>query len=212
MPQVLFIWFLIAIFLLFSPLQDRNPPENVVKIRRFQANGLSFTGILGERFSMCEDATGNKIELHSAWTPFSLDKGDEEVSFNFEINENQANYYDFSIRIEFEEKERQDIFKLIGSIADSHSKKCIKDSGVPLSLYVKIINGVGEYIFDGEENNICFSGSGYNKLNGMPVVLKRIHGTFYLPQGHYTIYIKNNVATSEFIAYKLSMEIHGMFY
>ena len=132
MPQLIIFWVLLTVFLLLAPLQEQEQPENARKLIQFQANGLPFTGILGNYFLMHDDKTQIEIGLLSAETPFSLSKGNEKVTFDFEIK--KETYYIFDLNVSFEEKYRYEVLKLTG---DKY--------GVPLSFYIKIIKKVKTY-------------------------------------------------------------------
>ena len=81
---------------------------------------------------MHDDKTQIEIGLLNAETPFSLSKGNEKVTFDFEIK--KETYYIFDFNVSFEEKYRYEVLKLTG---DKY--------GVPLSFYIKIIKKVKTY-------------------------------------------------------------------
>ena len=107
MPQLIIFWVLLTVFLLLAPLREQEQPENARKLIQFQANGLPFTGILGNSFLMHDDKTKTKVELLSVGTPFSLSQGNEEVSFDFEVKKGGDEIridYMFVLTVSSEEK------------------------------------------------------------------------------------------------------------
>ena len=198
MPQLIIFWVLLTVFLLLAPLQEQEQPENARKLIQFQANGLPFTGILGNYFLMHDDKTQIEIGLLSAETPFSLSKGNEKVTFDFEIK--KETYYIFDLNVSFEEKYRYEVLKLTG---DKY--------GVPLSFYIKIIKkGQNVPIFEKIESKTCYSGNGYDFMYNQPLISKRI-ATIKLSPGKYNVYVKNMFQVQEYNAYNISLEISREF-
>ena len=198
MPQLIIFWVLLTVFLLLAPLQEQEQPENARKLIQFQANGLPFTGILGNYFLMHDDKTQIEIGLLSAETPFSLSKGNEKVTFDFEIK--KETYYIFDLNVSFEEKYRYEVLKLTG---DKY--------GVPLSFYIKIIKkGQNVPIFEKIESKTCYSGNGYDFMYNQPLISKRI-ATIKLSPGKYNVYVKNMFPVQEYNAYNISLEISREF-
>ena len=180
MPQLIIFWVLLTVFLLLAPLQEQEQPENARKLIQFQANGLPFTGILGNYFLMHDDKTQIEIGLLNAETPFSLSKGNEKVTFDFEIK--KETYYIFDFNVSFEEKYRYEVLKLTG---DKY--------GVPLSFYIKIIKkGQNVPIFEKIESKTCYSGNGYDFMYNQSLISKRI-ATIKLSPGKYNVYVKKYV-------------------
>ena len=198
MPQLIIFWVLLTVFLLLAPLQEQEQSENARKLIQFQANGLPFTGILGNYFLMHDDKTQIEIGLLSAETPFSLSKGNEKVTFDFEIK--KETYYIFDLNVSFEEKYRYEVLKLTG---DKY--------GVPLSFYIKIIKkGQNVPIFEKIESKTCYSGNGYDFMYNQPLISKRI-ATIKLSPGKYNVYVKNMFPVQEYNAYNISLEISREF-
>ena len=194
MPQLMIFWVLLTVFLLLAPLREQEQPENARKLIQFQANGLPFTGILGNYFLMHDDKTQIEIGLLSAETPFSLSKGNEKVTFDFEIK--KETYYLFDFNVSFEEKYRYQVLKLTG---DKY--------GTPLSFYIKIIKkGQNVPIFEKIESKTCYSWNGYDFMYNQPLISKRI-ATIKLSPGKYNVYIKNMFPVQEYNAYNISLEI-----
>ena len=194
MPQLIIFWVLLTVFLLLAPLREQEQPENARKLIQFQANGLPFTGIMGNYFLMHDDKTQIEIGLLSAETPFSLSKGNEKVTFDFEIK--KETYYIFDLNVSFEEKYRYEVLKLTG---DKY--------GVPLSFYIKIIKkGQNVPIFEKIESKTCFSGTGHDFMYNQSLISKRI-ATIKLSPGKYNVYIKNMFPVQEYNAYNISLEI-----
>lgn len=194
MPQLIIFWVLLTVFLLLAPLREQEPPENARKLIQFQANGLPFTGILGNYFLMHDDKTQIEIGLLNAETPFSLSKGNEKVAFDFEIK--KETYYIFDFNVSFEEKYRYEVLKLTG---DKY--------GVPLSFYIKIIKkGQNVPIFEKIESKTCYSGNGYDFMYNQSLISKRI-ATIKLSPGKYNVYVKNMFPVQEYNAYNISLEI-----
>ena len=194
MPQLIIFWVLLTVFLLLAPLREQKQPENARKLIQFQANGLPFTGILGNYFLMHDDKTQIEIGLLNAETPFSLSKGNEKVTFDFEIK--KETYYIFDFNVSFEEKYRYEVLKLTG---DKY--------GVPLSFYIKIIKkGQNVPIFEKIESKTCYSGNGYDFMYNQSLISKRI-ATIKLSPGKYNVYVKNMFPVQEYNAYNISLEI-----
>ena len=198
MPQLIIFWVLLTVFLLLASLQEQEQPENARKLIQFQANGLPFTGILGNYFLMHDDKTQIEIGLLNAETPFSLSKGNEKVTFDFEIK--KETYYIFDFNVSFEEKYRYEVLKLTG---DKY--------GVPLSFYIKIIKkGQNVPIFEKIESKTCYSGNGYDFMYNQSLISKRI-ATIKLSPGKYNVYVKNMFPVQEYNAYNISLGISREF-
>jgi len=201
MPQLIIFWVLLTVFLLLAPLREQEPPENARKLIQFQANGLPFTGILGNYFLMHDDKTQIEIGLLSAETPFSLSKGNEKVAFDFEVKKETDYIFDF--HVSFEEKYRYEVLKLTG---DDTRLKCT-EYGIPLSFYIKITKkGQKVPIFEKIESKTCFSGTGHDFMYNQSLISKRI-ATIKLSPGKYNVYIKNMFPVQEYNAYNISLEI-----
>ena len=210
MPQIIFTFFIMLVLTLVSPQgkacrKDEDINSNTINIVEFKANGLPFTGILGNSFLMYDDATQTKVGLLSAGTPFSLSKGNEEVSFDFEIKK-EANYR-YNFKISFKEKYRYDVLKLTGYSAQSRNISC----GVPLSFYIRVTKkGENVPIVSKIESKTCYSGTGFDYMYNQSVISKRISDAKLYP-GRYNVYIKNMLPTQEYNKYKLYVDISDLF-
>lgn len=204
-------WVLLAVFLLLAPLREQKPPENAIKLIHFQANGLPFTGILGNSFLMHDDKTKTKVELLSVGTAFSLSRGNEEVSFDFEVKKGEDKIrsdYKFALTVSSEEKNRDEVAKLVG---ESCYNNINMDYGVPISLYIKIIKK-GEHmpVIDKVESKTCRIASGFNMYYRSSLAISKLIHETELSEGKYNVYIKNLFPVHEYKKHKLYLEMYTM--
>ena len=213
MPQIIFTFFIMLVLTLVSPQgkacrKDEDINSNTINIVEFKANGLPFTGILGNSFLMHDDATRTKIGLSCVSTPFSLSKGSEEVSFDFEVKERTKkiyDYYRFFLAVSFEKEHHDKVLKLVGRFG---GKEC-KSYGVPVSFYIRIMKyGENVPVLEKIESKTCYDGTGYDYMYRQYVIYKGISRVLLLP-GKYTVHIKNVFPVHEYNLYKLYIESCG---
>lgn len=211
MPQLMIFWVLLTVFLLLAPLREQKPPENAIKLIHFQANGLPFTGILGNSFLMHDDKTKTKVELLSVGTAFSLSRGNEEVSFDFEVKKGEDKIrsdYMFALTVSSEEKNRDEVAKLVGGSCYNNINI---DYGVPISLYIKIIKeGKHMPVIDKVESKTCRIASGFDMYYRSSLAISKLIHETELSEGKYNVYIKNLLPVHEYNKHKLYLEMYTM--
>ena len=208
MPQLMIFWVLLTVFLLLAPLREQKPPENAIKLIHFQANGLPFIGILGNSFLMHDDKTKTKVELLSVGTPFSLSRGNEEVSFDFEVKKGGDEIrtdYIFVLTVSSEERNRDEVAKLVGGSCYNNINM---DYGAPISLYIKIIKK-GEHIpvIDKVESKTCRIASGFDMYYRSSLAISKLIHETELSEDKYNVYIKNLLPVHEYNKHKLYLKI-----
>ena len=211
MPQIIFTFFIMLVLTLVSPQgkacrKDEDINSNTINIVEFKANGLPFTGILGNSFLMHDDTTQTKVGLLSAGTPFSLSKGNEEVSFDFEVKERANGIYDhysFFLTVSFKKMYYNNVLKLVG---ENGLKDC-KSYGVPVSFYIRIMKeGESVPVLEKIESKTCYYGTGFDYMYRQSTIFKGISNILLLP-GKYTVCIRNIFPVHEYDKYKLYLRI-----